>query len=355
MLRGTPAGLGDVEMEVVLGTGRQTTVRLLGRSGRMGVGGRNLARCGRESRGSRGRTLLAGRRRRRRWRSPTLRRGPRQGGKSTGRQEDHFLHLSLQQQKNKLQMFPRMTSDLQARQAVRQERKVSQEVEDDSGAGRPLRFHIKININHIIFMFMTTIMIRSPDEKQASLHLSRERSLKSISNWWRSSLEGDHCFQHHLHFEIIKASSSSSSPSGGPIQPSSPTDCWTEPESTTSPRHNHSHSDSGISSMSGQFELSFKFKFWSFFCSPGRSSCISPMSELSSSSGSSRTSLRSSSIVSASNILLEEEGEEEVEYKDLCKELLLFAPPDSRISGIISKIWTTSQSHRSSLSFQGQI
>ena len=88
---------------------------------------------------------------------------------------------------------------------------------------------------------------------------------------------------------------------------------------------------------------------------PGRSSCISPMSELSSSSGSSRTSLRSSSIVSASNILLEEEGEEEVEYKDLCKELLLFAPPDSRISGIISKIWTTSQSHRSSLSFQGQI
>ena len=250
-------------------------------------------------------------------------------------------------------MFPRMTSDLQARQAVRQERKVSQEVEDDSGAGRPLRFHIKIN--HIIFMFMTTIMIRSPDEKQASLHLSRERSLKSISNWWRSSLEGDHCFHHHLHFEIIKASSSSSSPSGGPIQPSSPTDCWTEPESTTSPRHNHSHSDSGISSMSGQFELSFKFKFWSFFCPPGRSSCISPMSELSSSSGSSRTSLRSSSIVSASNILLEEEGEEEVEYKDLCKELLLFAPPDSRISGIISKIWTTSQSHRSSISFQGQI
>ena len=254
-------------------------------------------------------------------------------------------------------MFPKMTSDLQARQAVRQERKVSQEVEDDSGAGRPLRFHIKININHIIFMFMTTIMIRSPDEKQASLHLSRERSLKSISNWWRSSLEGDHCFHHHLRFVIINASSSSSSPSstGGPIQPSSPTDCWTEPESTTSPRHNHSHSDSGISSMSGQFALSFDLKCWSFFCPPGRSSCISPMSELSSSSGSSRTSLRSSSIVSASNILLEEEGEEEVEYKDLCKELLLFAPPDSRISGIISKIWTTSQSHRSSLSFQGQI
>ena len=95
--------------------------------------------------------------------------------------------------------------------------------------------------------------------------------------------------------------------------------------------------------------------FGHFFCPPGRSSCISPMSELSSSSGSSRTSLRSSSIVSASNILLEEEGEEEVEYKDLCKELLLFAPPDSRISGIISKIWTTSQSHRSSISFQGQI
>ena len=103
-----------------------------------------------------------------------------------------------------------MTSDVQARQAVRQERKVSQEAEDDSGAGRPLRFQILINTIPIIFMitiFMTTIMIRSPDEKQASLHLSRERSLKSISNWWRSSLEGDHCFHHLLHFEIIKASS----------------------------------------------------------------------------------------------------------------------------------------------------
>ena len=43
---------------------------------------------------------------------------------------------------------------------------------------------------------------------------------------------------------------------------------------------------------------------------------MSPMSELSSSSGSSRTSLRSSSIVSASNILLEEEGEAELEYKE---------------------------------------
>ena len=31
--------------------------------------------------------------------------------------------------------------------------------------------------------------LKSPDEKQASLHLSRERSLKSISNWWRSSLD----------------------------------------------------------------------------------------------------------------------------------------------------------------------
>ena len=40
---------------------------------------------------------------------------------------------------------------------------------------------------------------------------------------------------------------------GGPIQPTSPTDCWTEPEATASPRHNHSHSDSGISSMSGRF------------------------------------------------------------------------------------------------------
>ena len=121
---------------------------------------------------------------------------------------------------------------------------------------------------------------------------------------------------------------------GGPIQPTSPTECWTEQESTSSPRHNHSHSDSGISSMSGW--LSSLESFPTRDC-PGRSSCISPMSELSSSSGSSRTSLRSSSIVSASNILLEEEGEEEVEYKDLCKELLLFAPPDSRIAGIISE------------------
>ena len=64
---------------------------------------------------------------------------------------------------------------------------------------------------------------------------------------------------------------------------------------------------------------------------------MSPMSELSSSSGSSRTSLRSSSIVSASNILLEEEGETEVEYTDLCRELLLFAASDSRIVGLISK------------------
>ena len=31
----------------------------------------------------------------------------------------------------------------------------------------------------------------------------------------------------------------------------------------------------------------------------------------------------------------------QVEYKDLCKELLLFAPPDSRIAGIISKIFQT--------------
>ena len=70
----------------------------------------------------------------------------------------------------------------------------------------------------------------------------------------------------------------------------------------------------------------------------GRSSCMSPMSELSSSSGSSRTSLRSSSIVSSSNILLEEEGEAELEYTDLCRELLIFAPPDSRIVTLISKL-----------------
>ena len=129
----------------------------------------------------------------------------------------------------------------------------------------------------------------SPSDKQQSLHLSRERSLKSISNWWKNSLEG------------------------GPPPPS-----WQDGGDSPSPRHNHSHSDSGISSMSG------------------RSSCMSPMSELSSSSGSSRTSLRSSSIVSASNILLEEEGETEMEYHDLCKELLLFAPPDTRIVGLIS-------------------
>ena len=60
------------------------------------------------------------------------------------------------------------------------------------------------------------------------------------------------------------------------------------------------------------------------------------MSELSSSSGSSHTSLRSS-IVSGSNILMEEEGEEEVEYRDICKELLLFAPLDSTIAGITSE------------------
>jgi len=141
-------------------------------------------------------------------------------------------------------------------------------------------------------------VLTSPNEKQQSLHLSRERSLKSISNWWKNSLEG------------------------GPTPPPSGEN-WNDGE-TPSPRHNHSHSDSGISSMSG------------------RSSCMSPMSELSSSSGSSRTSLRSSSIVSSSNILLEEDGEGEMEYKDLCKELLLFAPLDSRIVGIIRSSLTDS-------------
>ena len=137
----------------------------------------------------------------------------------------------------------------------------------------------------------------SPDtDKQQSLHLSRERSLKSISNWWKNSLET------------------------GPSPPQWPGhEAGPESPPPGAPRHNHSHSDSGISSMSG------------------RSSCMSPMSELSSSSGSSRTSLRSSSIVSASNILLEEEGETEMEYADLCRELLLFAPSDSRIVGLISK------------------
>ena len=132
-------------------------------------------------------------------------------------------------------------------------------------------------------------------DKQQSLHLSRERSLKSISNWWRSSLEA------------------------GPAPPCLVPDTASPGPESPSPRHNHSHSDSGISSMSG------------------RSSCMSPMSELSSSSGSSRTSLRSSSIVSASNILLEEDGEAELEYADLCRDLLLFAPTDSRLVGLISK------------------
>ena len=132
-------------------------------------------------------------------------------------------------------------------------------------------------------------------DKQQSLHLSRERSLKSISNWWRSSLEA------------------------GPAPPCLVPDTASPGPESPSPRHNHSHSDSGISSMSG------------------RSSCMSPMSELSSSSGSSRTSLRSSSIVSASNILLEEDGEAELEYADLCRDLLLFAPADSRLVGLISK------------------
>ena len=134
----------------------------------------------------------------------------------------------------------------------------------------------------------------APDTKHQSLHLSRERSLKSISNWWKNSLE-----------------SGPSPPAGG--------EGWVEAGEQHSPRHHHSHSDSGISSMSG------------------RSSCMSPMSELSSSSGSSRTSLRSSSIVSGSNILLEEEGETEVEYIDLCRELLMFAPAGSRIVGLIRK------------------
>ena len=153
--------------------------------------------------------------------------------------------------------------------------------------------------------------IQSPgqDNKQQSLHLSRERSLKSITNWWKNSLES------------------------GPSPPAAG-EAWVEAGEQHSPRHHHSHSDSGISSMSG------------------RSSCMSPMSELSSSSGSSRTSLRSSSIVSGSNILLEEEGETEVEYIDLCRELLLFAPPDSRIVGLIRESFY-SKHHQSNCSVLG--
>jgi len=133
------------------------------------------------------------------------------------------------------------------------------------------------------------------DDKQQSLHLSRERSLKSISNWWKSSLES------------------------GPPPPAPGEEnggfVWRE----AAPAHNHSHSDSGISSLSG------------------RSSCMSPMSVLSSSSGSSRTSLRSSSIVSASNIILDEEHvvDEEMEFVDLCKRVAHHAPPQSRIPSII--------------------
>ena len=140
------------------------------------------------------------------------------------------------------------------------------------------------------------------NNKQQTLHLSRERSLKSISNWWKSSLE-----------------SGPSPPTPGPASPD-----WTETggsnNNVSSPKHNHSHSDSGISSLSG------------------RSSCMSPMSDLSSSSGSSRTSLRSSSIVSASNIPLEEEAEgEEVDFEDLCRDLAVYSPQDSRIFNAISK------------------
>ena len=135
-----------------------------------------------------------------------------------------------------------------------------------------------------------------------SLHLSRERSLKSISNWWKNSLES------------------------GPTPPQQNGE-WNDSSATPSPKHNHSHSDSGISSLSG------------------RSSCMSPMSDLSSSSGSSRTSLRSSSIVSASNIPLEEEAEGEeraregegVDYEELCRDLLVYSPKDSRIASAISK------------------
>jgi hypothetical protein len=49
---------------------------------------------------------------------------------------------------------------------------------------------------------------------------------------------------------------------------------------------------------------------------------------------------RSSSIVSASNNPLEEEEEEEeaeLDYHALCRDLLVFAPQDSRISSAISK------------------
>ena len=65
----------------------------------------------------------------------------------------------------------------------------------------------------------TSRPLASPEEKQQSLHLSRERSLKSISNWWKSSLEA------------------------GPSPPGQEEQQWGEAgeqsSAVASPRHNH--------------------------------------------------------------------------------------------------------------------
>ena len=154
----------------------------------------------------------------------------------------------------------------------------------------------------------TSINSSPVEDKQNSLHLSRERSLKSISNWWKSSLDA------------------------GPPPPPTEEDVWRDsaPGGAGSgswreaPAHNHSHSDSGISSLSG------------------RSSCMSPMSVMSSSSGSSssRTSLRSSSIVSVSNIVLDEEPtlDDDSGYREICEEMAKLAPNESRICNLISNV-----------------
>ena len=173
----------------------------------------------------------------------------------------------------------------------------------------------------------TSDSTNAANNKQHSLHLSRERSLKSISNWWKNSLEAGPAPPPGAD-KLAGDANGVVSPQTANVNPSTP-----------SPRHNHSHSDSGISSLSG------------------RSSCMSPMSDLSSSSsGSSRTSLRSASIVSASNIPLESDecciasvGNEsipsvaatntvgELEFQDLCRDILMFSPQDSRMANAIRK------------------
>ncbi len=191
--------------------------------------------------------------------------------------------------------------------------------------------------------------------KQHSLHLSRERSLKSISNWWKNSLEAGPAPPpgHATEWtsptaSTINSPTSVNSPHITTASPPTSSATVVNPSHPSPPRHNHSHSDSGISSLSG------------------RSSCMSPMSDLSSSSsGSSRTSLRSASIVSASNIPLECVDEcvtsssnysvlpggpytpcMEGEYSELCREVLMFSPQDSRLANALSKFLIIIESFR---------